>query len=1274
MTDLLMMIDNKSVKLLQTEFARDKLIGREKFIQVMLDHVGGSGATSGTAVRRKSKNGMGQSEEDFESHGDALGRDRLAPEAVMSYSEEWVVEQAIELFQMIDANGDGVLEWGEFSAFIIELNKTHDLEKEANEAEDLRLGKVVSFRNKFNIQRRTVFFQACDWTDAMLTVEERSDQLRVHTFDGELAKNAASVRVSSSFVPHQVITGCLLAGCDQAAVSTQCRNQFFLTIHDIGKQVARQTEQCQTLSGQRLMKWHPQSKILATTGTGRGDAKGFVISIYERNARAETQLGSTKHRLVWHHKLITCLEFLTHQHLVAGSKDGTVSIWDLETGAPISMLNIHETGVLSLSSRSLVPKNEEQWSSFWVRAIKETKVATLVSCPNPQYGDKLTDPDLSCAVVHTISDFHKNIQETTQLIGHRSPTRFVKLVPESGYIITCDSSGECRLWNPSAEFACVQSFFLGCSSFVWTRKWLVTTAFAHGRDQVFEIAPAKKQRTPLLFCVFSATMACFVTATKWEVAIWEAKSSKRVTVIQTCSNNSDDNTRNEGGGREITACCLDDRERKIIVGFDSGELEVYNLFNGSLIKVLDPHPREKPVTAVFFCHEGTDRLVISTSWAGYIHICDEDDRVGHVPGKRSVKLRSIHLRDKHNGTYDITSSAFCFHLKQIATFSQRKQNSAQSMASLNLDLGPCIGKKKENQQAEEQGKTQVRGEEGKDDGETEKEGSEEPETNDDIAEQQQEEEQQHTMICVWDLEFARLQGTLEGDDNAHYEELRYAGGKVPILLGLDSTHNCVAVWCTVQGQAYPGFSRLQTISIDGMGHLTALETMLGPLRNKRQRMYFFVGDDKGCLKRFKIDRLHKTIPQLEDGVRSNTYRGNRQTHNRVFVENLVRKSGTRPACESPKNDDGCFVAAASNADAEFPASYKATEQDTKELNKLVDESDKDQFPQVDTARVDENDTSGGDETFLTAAIPRMPTDPELDQVESPPWSPQIGDESFNVVPFLQGEGAKNRFHPGHEMWRATHYCSGEQQSNESAHYDQSSAIEVLTLFKEDGLLFVGYGDGAFDVVSTTDGSLGATIDVLSDRSLPEVKGLDILRLQQQRDDQVHSILPAVRNARRQGSKPHSRSSAGDSIENQNREAMEGSSADSTCGELDQPKQQDILQNAANVLFERLRLMRQANEQSLSTLTAVSSAPALERYTEQVPESNQLELPSVVEANRAPTASGSKKNKKGSITKASRMRLDKQTKSMTRLSALPPSRQASAKEKSALRHERDAATR
>jgi len=96
-------------------------------------------------------------------------------------------------------------------------------------------------------------------------------------------------------------------------------------------------------------------------------------------------------------------------------------------------------------------------------------------------------------------------------------------------------------------------------------------------------------------------------------------------------------------GSDITAICLDDRQRKFILGDHNGFINVYNYQSGALMKSFDSHKSQ--VSDLVYIDEA--KMVLSVSWDRTVVLHDElPPDAGRVlramdPGTHRIELLPI---------------------------------------------------------------------------------------------------------------------------------------------------------------------------------------------------------------------------------------------------------------------------------------------------------------------------------------------------------------------------------------------------------------------------------------------------------------------------------------------------------------------------------------------------------------------------------------------------------------------------------------------------------
>jgi WD40 repeat protein len=129
----------------------------------------------------------------------------------------------------------------------------------------------------------------------------------------------------------------------------------------------------------------------------------------------------------------------------------------------------------------------------------------------------------------------------------------------------------------------------------------------------------------------------------------------------------------------VTVASLDDRQRKLIVGTQGGDVTVHNAASGGLMKSLDKaHPTGSEITAMEYV-VGT-KLLLTASWDRTVRLFDED------PPHACVGVRSV--ARAHDA--DITAASASNNLVLMASADALSFVKVWDMETLKLD-GACIG-------------------------------------------------------------------------------------------------------------------------------------------------------------------------------------------------------------------------------------------------------------------------------------------------------------------------------------------------------------------------------------------------------------------------------------------------------------------------------------------------------------------------------------------------------------------------------------------------------
>lgn len=278
--------------------------------------------------------------------------------------------------------------------------------------------------------------------------------------------------------------------------------------------------------------------------------------------------------------------------------DATISVWDTYTNYELFKLRGHRKGIFSLSY-------------------------------NPDY--RLL---VSCGFDHDAMVWSPFVRSLVfRLKGHHASLIGCHCVENSPEIITADIEGVFKLWDVR-NFQCVQSFSPSegaaksgkkvptrLSCFFQTnlpsknhmQKESDSRIFGGSKklyifDQRRVVHEATTDLTGIFWIAWNDESSVFLTASERNLIIWDG-------LLGSCTQRHFDICEDE-----ITAVCLDDRKRKIVIGDVHGRINVYNPANGMLMKSCQDDVHETVVSLQYV--NATRRFVAGYS-NGLMRIYDE---------------------------------------------------------------------------------------------------------------------------------------------------------------------------------------------------------------------------------------------------------------------------------------------------------------------------------------------------------------------------------------------------------------------------------------------------------------------------------------------------------------------------------------------------------------------------------------------------------------------------------------------------------------------------
>lgn len=486
-----------------------------------------------------------------------------------------------ELFQDIDVNGDGNLEWQEFTSFVVE--KANILNKRLKSTSiphyydnSDALDSSALNRHRHDISKFAKIPNLCQFA----MVEDHKNA--IYVFNSRAMKQIATIQTESAPVALEYVSDrdLLVASSADMTVST-----YSMSDPNHNRRY-RQKSSWSTPGVQMALAYMPANQLLYSGGTN-GNLYSWDIQ--------DRSLVST---FVGHTDIVMALTVLKKlNNIASGSLDKTVNVWDSYTNARVLELQGHKKGVLDMAY-------------------------------SPEY--RLL---FSCGFEHDACVWSPFVNSLVyRFRGHHASLIGIQAVEDTPEVITADISGIFKLWD-IRNYQCVQTFMANLtgsdtkdssklSCFFQTR---LPPTNSHQREDDSRIFAASK----MLFCfdqarvVHDATTdfamvswvgwnektSTFVSISDRTVIVWDALiGTKTVTSTGIVSN-------------DITACCFDDRKRKLIIGTAAGDIGVYNFTNGALMKSVQDHVRAAVVGLQYI--DATRRFVGAYA-NGVMRVYDEN--------------------------------------------------------------------------------------------------------------------------------------------------------------------------------------------------------------------------------------------------------------------------------------------------------------------------------------------------------------------------------------------------------------------------------------------------------------------------------------------------------------------------------------------------------------------------------------------------------------------------------------------------------------------------
>jgi len=517
-----------------------------------------------------------------------------------------------ELFQQIDVNGDGSMEWNEVMAFMVEKSSTY---KDAVK-DSLYVPFKEQDRSTGLDEKEILKLNYIQELDTIAEIRTHSKVIRL--YDAQVTSSEigrlsgySGVPICCEYIPNNNSMEFANARIQAGTLATACLN-LTIVLWSLAPGENQFTVSCKwpTRHTQTSLCWINQYKTLFSCSVAG------TIHLWDIENRTEKACIREAHEDIG-----TCLKPVNEIDCIAsGGMDDVVCLWDVHNCVKRQTFRGHGSGILALEY-----------------------------CPAHK-------TILSGSVDHKIclwSPFSPLC--TYELVGHNEPVVDIHRVSGSDYeIVSGDTSGTFKLWD-LRTYGCIQTFtdesphelnnmtsFVACDghdsqnatkvdNVPYMNRIVAGTKRLHIFDQRDPIIELVSEDIPVISAIINTVFLQVITATSKRVRIWDLLTGKLLREYADIVTS------------DMTSICLDDRQRKFIIGTHNGDISVFNYSSGALMKRLDPHHAE--VSKLLYLP--SQKYVLSVSWDKTIVLHDE------VFPEIGVKIREMDNLFAH--TQDITS-------------------------------------------------------------------------------------------------------------------------------------------------------------------------------------------------------------------------------------------------------------------------------------------------------------------------------------------------------------------------------------------------------------------------------------------------------------------------------------------------------------------------------------------------------------------------------------------------------------------------------------------
>jgi len=566
-----------------------------------------------------------------------------------------LLAQMINLFEMIDINGNNAMSWEEFTAFLVDQGMTEDVAREFDIIRFSQSPVRDEAAHQSHVEKAFYFKHY----DKIAYFELGAKSLKLCTPD---LVPYREVKAEPPLIPEAPLCAEYIDKYKYIAVADAGLAMSFYDVDNNLKLVCRfqtktaQIVMCWSEMGQALFSADHEGRIFAwdlslvrtganrTYEPGQGDPfKDFLKAEIARQDPPMRHIEPDQNRLDG--DTMGSAPQSSRQRRGGSSKVKTTDAGHPNSGGTIVTMLL-DLPVLAQMASCGIDKNVMIWDvlngrlrvtlrghEMGVRCMAFATTTKVLVTGGFDYNLFVWNPYVGKSI-HTIK-------------GHSAPIVGIEMLG-STQVVSADSEGFMKTWD-LGTYQCLQTLMideiLNLRAFVsipgHKRVLAADRKFVAYDYQNTGVAD-QTDEGPIIKAFYHPRLKVFVSGCTNHLRIWDAVTGTIKCVV------SHKNSKNA----EITDFCLDDRGRKVFIADHSGAVYVHNATTGCEIKRLTPHAKE--VSGLIYCTG--DKNVITVSWDKSIVVHDESEKAP------KIWRNATHV---HNG--DITCVAYSRHLGYVAT-------------------------------------------------------------------------------------------------------------------------------------------------------------------------------------------------------------------------------------------------------------------------------------------------------------------------------------------------------------------------------------------------------------------------------------------------------------------------------------------------------------------------------------------------------------------------------------------------------------------------------